>query len=192
MLHKLGKTYKGVLSAVIVSAVASGCSSKPLAPEDQNLYDGKWVAQIGETTPLQRLTSWTMDCSNMQGELTFEVMDGVMSVALLGDVIQQRLGAGGKFEFEEMSAHRAVESAGSSTSIFEGDVTNIFRGKLSGARSKGHLDNWVQEVGVGCTTRVSLLRIGSDGSMSAQAADSLKPQFESFRMRAGEERGTLE
>ena len=177
------------LSAGVAALALSGCANKALAPEEHKLYDGKWLAIIAETTPHQRLGAWRMDCDNMRGELVFDVVDGVVNVKLLGEAVQRSLKSGGVFEIKELSQYRALESASSNISIFDGEVSNILRGKLSGKQPKGHLDNWVQEAGAGCTTSVKFERLLDNNT---QAASSLTAQFESFYMRVGAYSGLLD
>ena len=189
-MRKFNRRYLPAFTLAFVSIVAAGCSSNPLAPEEKNLYDGNWVAQISKTTSSQRLAGWRLKCSNMQGELAFEVINGVMEIKLLDEVVQLPLLAEGKFRVKEVSNYHASQSSSSSIRIFDGSVTNILHGKLEGNNPKGRLSNWVQEVGAGCTTKVKFVRVGN--TKSTQAATSLQSQFDNFRMQAGRNTGTVQ
>ena len=94
----------------------------------------------------------------MEGEFSFQVVDGVARMNVLGTQQEQELGAGGRFKIVQETGFHVDESTGSDINIDDGRVTYYIKGKLSGTKPKGTIQDFVQEIGAGCLTKILYVR----------------------------------
>lgn len=158
MLTKTKKTTKLILATVFTFGLLSGCASSPLTPEELNSYDGWWTAKIQKTPKTQHANGWEQHCSNLEGEFSFEVRDGVILMNILGTSQEQILSSKGSFTIEQVTDFHVDEASGSDVQIENGQVTYIIKGKLDGPKPRGTIVDWVQEIGAGCITKIKYVR----------------------------------
>jgi len=130
----------------------------PLEENEINIYDGWWTAKIQKTPSPQRQNNWRMQCRNLEGSFSFEVVDGVVRMNLLGASQETEIFSGGAFNLEQISDRRVTSSAGSDVGIDDGRVTYKIKGKLSDSNLKGTIQDWVPEIGAGCITKIKFER----------------------------------
>lgn len=141
-------------SLALVSIALGGCVSNPISEADRNSFDGWWTAKIQETPDPQMQNSWRLGCNNLEGEFTFEVVNGVVKMNLLGTVQESPLLQGGRFRIDQKTDIHVDESSGSDVDIDDGQVTYVIKGNLGASTPKGSIQDWVQEIGAGCITKI--------------------------------------
>lgn len=145
-------------TALLLSALLTGCATGPISDDERQAYDGWWTAKIQKTPPSQTQNSWRMSCTNMEGEFSFQVVDGVVLMKVLGKEQEQELSSGGRFKIKQETDFHIDEGIGSDTNIDDGRVTYYIKGKLSGSNPKGSIQDFVQEIGAGCLTKIIYAR----------------------------------
>lgn len=150
------KTLSAYFSVVLVVSSLTGCaiSPMPMAESERLNYDGWWTAKIKKTPSPQTQNSWRMQCTNLEGEFAFEVVDGMVRMNILGASQESELSKGGQFKVKQVTGRRVSESAGSDVTIDDGTVTYVIKGVLGSSKPKGSIQNWVQGIGAGCITKI--------------------------------------
>lgn len=163
LLSRLSK----ITSVLIFSVVLTGCAGSVAmsTPESARVttgaYDGVWEVNVLKSAGLQYVSGWQLSCGDMRHTFQIEVTDGAITLDNGKTARTAYVSNSGRFKMNFPIDHEASASVNSGTTMANGDMKIILRGKLDESKSVGFLTYGIAEFGYGgCTAKTRFKYLG--------------------------------
>lgn len=156
-----------LVAAVALATIVSGCAGTVARPTPESArvtsgtYDGIWQVNVMKSAGTQYVGKWNLSCDDMRTTFNINVIDGAIVLEDENKSKKTYVSDKGRFKMYFPIAHKASASQQSSTTMANGNMKIILRGRLDRAKSVGYLTYGIAELGYGgCTAKTRFKYLG--------------------------------